>query len=95
MDSGQQEVLRRNSGTLRLAARNRRKIEIVKGAHCLIHAWKPDMCRNYPVTVGQALEFGCGGYDHLPQERLKQLIVIEFIQVLQQTISNDKININL
>ena len=59
----------------------------VKGAHCLIHNWKPDVCRNFPVTVGQALKFGCGGYDHLSKTRLKQLLAIELIQIIQSRIT--------
>ena len=67
----------------------------VQGARCLIQAWKPDRCRNFPVTVGQALSFGCHGYDHLPQARLKQLLAIELIQVLRQIVSNEKVNVRL
>ena len=67
----------------------------VKGARCLIHGWKPDVCRNFPMTVGQTLRFGCHGFDHLSQARLKKLLVLELVQVLQQIVLNDKINVDL
>ena len=30
--------------------------------HCTIHALRPNVCRNYPVSTEQRDEFGCPGY---------------------------------
>ena len=65
----------------------------VKGARCLIHKWKPEVCRDYPGSVIHALFSGCGGFNHLSEERLKHLLVIELIQVLRQIVLDDKVNV--
>ena len=67
----------------------------VKGARCLIHKWKPEVCRDYPESVIHALFSGCSGFNHLSEERLKHLLVIELIHVLRQIVSNEKNNPHL
>ena len=57
-----------------------------KGARCKIHKWKPNVCRDFPKTVVQALDSGCRGYDHLSEERLKQLLDMEESGTLKNSV---------
>lgn len=54
-----------------------------KGAHCLIHRHKHQVCRDYPKNIAHAIFTGCKGFNHLTEKEKRPLMQENFLSLLR------------